>query len=83
MHILELGVEFRKTLGELLQALIENQAEVEASREKMQRLVEERLWPASGLPQAQSVRLEVFGRLAGAPEAELVREPMLFLSPAG
>ncbi len=82
MQILQLGVEFRKTLGELLRALSDNPGEIEASQQKMQRLVEERLWPASGLPQAQSVRLEVFGWLDGASEAAVVSEPMLFLSPA-
>ena len=82
METLQLGVEFRKTLGELLLALRENQAELEACRGKIQRLAEERLWPASGLPQAQAIRLEVFGWPERAPESELILEPMLFLSPA-
>jgi hypothetical protein len=83
METLALGVEFRKTLGELLLALNENPDAAEACREKLQRLVAERLWPVSGLPQAQAIRLEVFGWLKRAPESELVAEPMLFLSPAG
>jgi hypothetical protein len=82
MEALQLGVEFRKTLGELLLALSEHPAELEACRRNMQRLAEERLWPASGLPQAQAIRLEVFGWLERAPESGLVLEPMLFLSPA-
>jgi hypothetical protein len=82
-QILQLGVEFRKTLGELLRALSANSGEIETSLQKMRRLVADRLWPASGLPQAQSVRLELFGWLGSAPEPELVSEPMLFLSPAG
>ncbi len=83
MQILQLGVEFQKTLGELLTALRDTSGEIEASQQKMRRLVEERLWPASGLPQAQSVRLKVYGWLGGASEAEVVWEPKLFLSPAG
>jgi hypothetical protein len=83
MQALQVGVEFRKSLGELLQSLNENPAKVEDCRQKMLHLVEERLWPASGLPQAESVRLEVFGWLKGAKEVELVPEPMVFLSPAG
>lgn len=83
MSILQLSVEFKKALGELLSALRENQAELGAAKQKMRRLAEERLWPASGLPQAQSVRLEIFGRLDGASAPEVGAEPMLFLSPAG
>lgn len=83
MQNLQLGVEFRKTLGELMRALTEHPGGIEASRGKMLRLVEERLWPASGLGQAQSVHLEVFGWLQRSPEVELVWGPMLFLAPAG
>ena len=83
IQILQLGVEFQKTLGELLRTLGANPGELEASHQKMQRLVEDRLWPASNLPQAQSVRLELFGWLGDAPETALISGPMLFLSPAG
>jgi hypothetical protein len=82
METLQLGVEFRKTLGELLLALSENPAELEACHRNLQRLAEERLWPASGLPQVQAMHLEVFGWLERAPESELFLEPRLFLSPA-
>lgn len=83
MSTLRLGVEFRKTLGELLQSCSDNPTEVEAGQQKLLRLVEERLWPAAGLPRGQAVHLEVFGWLKKAGEVELIREPMVFLSPAG
>jgi hypothetical protein len=83
MPSLQLSVEFKKVLSELLTALTENRGELESSQQKMLRLVEERLWPASGLPQAQSVRLELFGWLDDAPEPELIYEPMLLWAPAG
>ena len=41
MQILQLGVEFQKTLGELLRTLGDNPGELEASHQKMQRLVED------------------------------------------
>jgi hypothetical protein len=83
LHALQLGVEFQKTLGELLLALTGNPTELEPCRQKLLRLAEERLWPLSGLPQAQAIHLEVFGWLQGASGVELISEPMVFLSPAG
>ena len=83
LHVLQLGVEFQKTLGDLLQAFKDNPAAVESCRQKMLRLAEERLWPLSGLPQAQSIHLEIFGWLQGADGVELIPEPMILLSPAG
>ena len=83
LRALQLGVEFQKTLGELLQALAGNPTEVEPSRQKLLRLAAERLWPLSGLAPAQAIHLEVFGWLKGASGVELISEPMLFLSPAG
>lgn len=80
---LELSVEFRKVLGELLTALAENPAQVEACREKVLRLAADRLWPASGLGQAQAVYLELYGWLDGPPEQKFLSGPMLFWSPAG
>jgi hypothetical protein len=79
MQSLQLSVEFKKVLSELLTALTENRGELEASQQKMLRLVEERLWPASGLPRARAIRLEVCGQLEKTPENEGLR---LFLSPA-
>jgi hypothetical protein len=83
VQALQLGVEFQKIFGDLLQALTDNPAEVEICRQKMLRLAEERLWPLSGIPQAQSIHLEVFGWLKGAIQAALIPGPMIFLSPAG
>jgi hypothetical protein len=80
---LQVGVAFRKTLGELLHALQENPGKVAAGHENMLRLAEEELWPTAGLPRNRAIRLEVFGWLKGAEEVELVPEPMVFLSPAG
>lgn len=83
MQVIQLEVEFQKTLGDLLQALTDNPAAAESCQQKMLRLAEERLWPLSNLPRAQSIHLELFGWLKGKAEAELISKPMMFLSPAG
>ena len=65
---LKLGVEFQKTLGDLLHTLAGSSGWRRTSQQKMQRLVEERLWPESGLSQAQALHLEIYGWLKGAQE---------------
>lgn len=82
VELLELGVLFRKTLAGLLQALAASAGEAAQWRETLQRLVEERLWPASIPRQASAVRLEIYGWLPGSPMSPAVPAPMLFLSPA-
>ena len=83
MPALRLGVEFQKILGELLHTLRDHPDGVEPVHQKMQRLVEDRLWPVSGLSQAQALHVEVYGWLKGAQEMKLISEPMIFLSPPG
>lgn len=79
---LKMGVKFRKGLDELLQALTDNPGAVEDAAAKIKRLAEAELWPASGLPQAQSVQLAVYGWLQPATDGDFPAEPMVFLSPA-
>jgi hypothetical protein len=81
MQVLQLGVEFQKTLGELLDALRDHSEDLEPVRKKMQRLVDDRLWPESGLSQAQTINMEIYGRLKDTKDTDLVAEPMIFLSP--
>jgi hypothetical protein len=67
----------------VLQTLRDRPEEVEAGREKLAGLVEEQLWPASGLSRTQAIYLEIFGWRRPAPENYLTSEPMVFVSPAG
>ncbi len=76
-----MGVEFQKILGELLHTLRDHPDGLEPAHQKMQRLVEDRLWPESGLSQAQALQVEIYGWLKGAKETNLTSEPMIFLSP--
>ncbi|MGQ9921536.1 MAG: hypothetical protein ACUVRZ_09450 [Desulfobacca sp.] len=82
MAPLELGVVFRKTLAGLLQALsLTDAAAAAAWQEQMNRLVEERCWPAATPHQATAIRLEVVSRLAARADAPSLPSPMVFLSP--
>ncbi len=81
MAILELGVLFKKTLDGLLQALLTSAPETAAWRKKMDRLVEERLWPAATPHQARAIRLEVYSWPPGLTDAPALPSPMVFLSP--
>lgn len=81
MELLELGVVFRKTLAGWLQALLTSASEAALWREKMDRLVAERLWPAAAPHQAPAIRLEVFSRPPERTEEPPLPSPMMFLSP--
>jgi hypothetical protein len=81
MQALRLGVEFQKILGELLHTLRDHPDSLEPAHQKMQRLVEDQLWPESGLSQAQALQVEIYGWLKGSEETNLTSEPMIFLSP--
>lgn len=82
MQALELGVAFGKMLSEVLQALRERPEEAQAGWEKLASLVEERLWPASGLPRSHAIGLEIFGWRQPAPTSPWGTAPMVFLTPA-
>jgi hypothetical protein len=80
MQALQLGWNFKRTWKNCCTRCATIQR-VDVSS-KMQRLVEERLWPESGLPQAHAFQLEIYAWLEGAEKADLTSEPMVFLSPA-
>lgn len=81
LEMLELGVLFRKALNGLLQALLTSAVEAVQWRETLQRLVEERLWPAAAPHQASAIRLELFSWPPGMTDVPALPGPMMFLTP--
>ncbi|AEB08810.1 hypothetical protein [Desulfobacca acetoxidans] len=78
----KLQLEFRQALEDLLTGLSVDQEVVREAGQAVQRLVQERLWPASGLPPKAAVWLELFGWQGRAPESELLTGPMMLWSRA-